>query len=392
MSIRKICAIIVDRANYGRMWPVLKELKKSEKVNLSIICSGTMVLERFGNAINNVRNDGFTVDDSSYIEIEGSTTESMSRTIGLGIIEFSASIRKIDPDIVLIIGDRYEALAACIAAAYNNYCIAHIQGGEVSGSIDECARHAITKFSHIHFPSTLRSKEFLIKMGEQEGSVHFVGCPSGDYIKRLENKIDLQLLHNIGVGSVFDLDNPFLLVIYHPDTRYYTSEGENVKKILSVLNRVKLPTIWLWPNIDAGSDSISKEIRKFREKNLDNHWLHLIKNLPPKLFQQLLKITICAVGNSSSFIRDSTFSGTPVVIIGDRQENRECGINVIKVDYNETEIEKAIKTQISIKRYKPDKIYGTGNASKKIRNILETTSISNYKKLNYLTYEGTKAR
>lgn len=380
----RICAVIVDRANYGRLWPVLKEIKNDSKFDLKIICTGTMVLERFGTAKNVVENDGFEISKYSYNEIEGSSPESMSRSIGLSILDHTNFYTELKPDIVLIIGDRYEALGATIAAAYSNYFIAHIQGGEVSGSIDECARHAISKFSHLHFPSTERSKEFLIKMGENPKMVHNVGCPVGDYILQLDSNIDSNYINSIGVGSNFDLERPFLLVIYHPDTKDFGQEGKNVINILSALENIGLPCLWIWPNIDAGSNDISKELRRFRENNKSNTWLHLIKNIEPQIFQKLLSQTSCAVGNSSSFVRDSTFVGTPVVLIGERQNHREKGANCITTEASTELLTEAINTQLKHGRYKPDNTYGVGDSSIKIVKILKETNLNIKKELNYL--------
>ena len=157
MSKRNVCVVLVDRANYGRLKPVLKAIAADPELNLSILASGTMVLSRFGKATQVVQEDGFAIDGEIYMELEGGTPETMAKSIGIGITECCNEFRRLKPDIVLLIGDRYEALSAAIAAAYMNLCLVHLQGGEVSGSIDESARHAITKFAHYHYPATARS-------------------------------------------------------------------------------------------------------------------------------------------------------------------------------------------------------------------------------------------
>src|SRR5262252_4621637 len=146
-------------------------------LELQVLAAGTMVLERFHQPVQVVRQDGFVVNGEVYIELEGSTPATMAKSLGFGVVEFASEFQRLKPDIVLLIGDRYEALAAAIAAAYMNLCIFHIQGGEVSGSIDESARHAISKFAHFHFPSTKRSAEYLVRMGERPESILTVGCP-----------------------------------------------------------------------------------------------------------------------------------------------------------------------------------------------------------------------
>lgn len=364
-KINKICVLLVDRANYGRMYPVMKALDEDPDLELQVICAGTMLLERFGEAEKMVEKDGFNVNCRVFLEVEGSVPVTMSKSIGLGIIEFTNVYQQLQPDMVLLIGDRYEALAATVAGAYMNIPIAHVQGGEISGSIDESARHAISKFSQLHFPSTQRSADYLIRMGEDPNHVHNVGCPAGDYIRELDTNLPKDIFNQMGVGAKIDPEESFLLVIYHPVTTSFGSEKEQVEQLISALHDLAMPTVWLWPNIDAGSDNISKAIRVYREKN-SAQWLHLIKNLNPKIFQKCLKKTVCAVGNSSSFVRDSTFSGTPVVLIGDRQDGREHGKNLTAVDPVSDQIKSAIQIKLDHGRYEPDELYGDGNASSRI--------------------------
>ena len=369
-KIEKICVLLVDRANYGRMYPVMSALNKDPDLELQVICAGTMLLERFGEAEKMVKNDGFKVDHRVFLEVEGSVPVTMSKSIGLGIIEFTNVYQQLQPDMLLLIGDRYEALAAAIAGAYMNIPIAHVQGGEISGSIDESARHAITKFSQLHFPATQRSADYLIRMGEDPNHVHNVGCPAGDYIRELDTDMPKNIFNQMGVGAKIDPEKPFLLVIYHPVTTAFGSEREQAEQLIEALHDLAMPTVWLWPNIDAGSDNISKAIRVYREKN-SAQWLHLVKNLNPKLFQKCLKKTACAIGNSSSFVRDSTFSGTPVVLIGDRQDGREHGKNLTAVDPVSDQIKSTVQLKLDNGRYEPDDLYGDGNASGRIVKILK---------------------
>jgi len=347
------------------MHPVMRAIDGDPDLELQTLCAGTMLLERFGQAEKVVVADGFRIDGRVYLEVEGSVPTTMAKSIGIGIIEFSSEFLRLKPDIILVIGDRYEALAATIAAAYMNIHIAHIQGGEVSGSIDECARHAITKFAHLHFPSTERAAEYIIRMGEKPDYVFNVGCPSGDYICNLDTDMPPDIFNRIGVGCGIDPDKPFLLVIYHPVTTHFGSERLNTDQLLQALHELAHPTVWIWPNIDAGSDDISKALRVYREHYSAN-WLHLVKNLDPITFQKSLKKTACAVGNSSSFVRDSTFSGTPVVLVGDRQKGREHGENLIIVPPEKEEIMTAIRKQLSNGCYMPSKIYGDGQTSRRI--------------------------
>ncbi len=384
MTKRKICVILVDRANYGRMWPVMHAIEAHPDLELQTVCAGTMLLERFGLAARIVEQDGFRIDGRVYMELEGSIPTTMAKSIGFATIEFASELQRLAPDIALIIGDRYEALGAVIAAAYQNICIAHIQGGEVSGSIDECARHAITKFSHFHFPSTARAAEYVVRMGENPETVFSFGCPVGDYIAALDTDLPADLFTGNGVGAHLDSSQPFYLVIFHPVTTEFGIETKQADEILAALAELKHPTVWLWPNIDAGADNISKTLRRYREKHPDNEWLHLIKNLEPEVFQKALKKTVCAIGNSSSFIRDTTFSGTPVVLVGDRQEGREVAENVVPVECKRTSIVNAIRDHEAKGRYAPSTLYGNGTAARQIAGKLAEVELYVQKRLHYI--------
>jgi UDP-hydrolysing UDP-N-acetyl-D-glucosamine 2-epimerase len=388
MKQRRICVVLADRANYGRLWPVMREIQGRADLELLTMCSGTMLLERFGRAERVVEQDGFRIDSRVFLEVEGSVPVTMAKSIGLGIIEFANEFLRLCPDIVLLIGDRYEALAAAIAAAYMNIPVAHIQGGEVSGSIDESARHAITRFAQIHFPSTARSAEYLVRMGEPAENVHFVGCPAGDYVRNLDTVLPDNLLAKEGVGAEFDMNGPFFLVIYHPVTTEYGTERAHVEALLTALDELQHPTLWLWPNIDAGADDVSKAIRIYREHHR-NGWLHLVKNLEPEAFQKCLKKTVCAIGNSSSFIRDSTFTGTPVVLVGNRQVGRETGFNLMAVKPGKGEILHAIRRQLEHGRYPPSDLYGTGGAAARICDVLSKPIPPQQKRLDYIFREET---
>lgn len=380
---RRVAVVLVDRANYGRLWPVMRAIEAHPGLTLLTVCAGTMLLERFGQAERVVEKDGFRIDSRVYLELEGSVPITMAKSVGLGIGEFASEFARLRPDVVLLIGDRYEALGAAIAAAYLNIPLAHIQGGEVSGSIDECARHAISKFAQIHFPSTRRSAEYLVRMGEDPATVFNYGCPAGDYIRDLQTDLPPDLLARFGVGPAFDVNQDFLLVIYHPVTTGFGTERANAEQLVQALSELHRPTIWIWPNIDAGSDDISKALRVYREHH-ENDWLHLLKNLDPVTFQKCLKRTACAVGNSSSFIRDSTFTGTPIVLVGDRQVGREYGPNLTSVPPEKTSIVDAVRRQLEHGRYPSSDLYGSGGAAPRIVEELARFTPRRQKHLHYI--------
>lgn len=387
-SPKNILVVLVDRANYGRMRSVMQAIKDHSELNLLVMCAGSMVLERFGSTIKEVESDGFRIDSKIYMELEGSIPLSMAKSLGFGVIEFASEFNRLSPDIVVIIGDRYEALAAALAAAYMNLSIAHIQGGEVTGSIDESARHAMTKLAHWHFPATERSARYIAQMGEATNTIFMVGCPVGDYIIGLDDELPADVFATRSSGAEIDPSKPFDLVIFHPVTTSFGDERRQIRELMRALDMLQRPTIFLWPNIDAGADHISKELRVFRETNQNPQWLRFITNLQPVVFQKVLKKCQVAIGNSSSFVRDSTFSGTPVVLVGDRQEGRETGSNVMKVAVDSHAIVSAIRLQAEHGRYLADSLYGDGSAGVRIANILAQLRPYSQKRLDYVHREG----
>jgi UDP-hydrolysing UDP-N-acetyl-D-glucosamine 2-epimerase len=382
--------VLVDRANYGRLKPVMNAIKVHPDLELQVVAAGTMVLERFHQPVEVVRKDGFSVDGEVYLELEGSTPGTMAKSVGFGVVEFTSEFQRLKPDIVLLIGDRYEALAAAIAAAYMNICIAHMQGGEVSGSIDESARHAITKFAHFHFPSTNRSANYLMRMGENPETILTVGCPSSDIAHKLDPILLAETVNSTGSGSWVDISKPFLLVVFHPTTTEYGDEHKQIEEVLQALNSVHLQTILLWPNIDAGADHISKAIRIFRDQNKPP-WLRVLTNLNPEDYLKVLSNSVCAVGNSSSFVRDASYFGTPVVLVGMRQEGREMDKHVMSVRPLVSDIVMAIDSQLSHGRYASSVLYGDGHVSERIAQALARITPYLQKRLHYIYQDRDKA-
>jgi UDP-hydrolysing UDP-N-acetyl-D-glucosamine 2-epimerase len=386
-SKRKVCVILVDRANYGRLKPVMRAIAARPELTLQVVAAGTMLLERFQQPVEVVRKDGFTIDGEIYIELEGSTPATMAKSVGFGVVEFASEFQRLKPDLVLLIGDRYEMLAAAIAAAYMNICVTHIQGGEVSGSIDESARHAITKFAQFHVPSTRRSGEYLIRMGEDPETILTLGCPSGDIARTLDRSLSPDVVNSGGSGAVIDVAQPFLLVLFHPTTTEYGGERGQMEEVLSALRGLQIPTILLWPNIDAGADHITKAVRVFRDQ-VKPAWLRALTNLAPERYLKVLANAACAIGNSSSFVRDGSFFGTPVVLIGNRQRGREVAAHVTPVAPIAAEIVAATQAQLAHGRYPASTLYGDGFVSERIADGLARVVPYVQKRLHYLDKTG----
>ena len=379
--MRKVCVVIPSRSDYGSIKSAVKEIDKHEGLELQIIASGAALVERFGNAVEYIKKDGFKVDVEIDMLIEGDTPLVMAKTTGLGIIEMSTALKNLKPDIVLSVGDRYETMATAVTSSYMNIPLAQTMCGEISGTIDESTRHAITKLAHIHFPASKDAWERVVRMGEDPEHVYMVGCPRIDSV--LKERIVPKDLFDIykGVGGTFPLKR-FLLVSQHPVTTEYGEARWQIEETLWALMSLELPTIMLWPNPDAGSDDLSKGIRSFREKH-ETKWLHLFTNLPPEVYAGLMDKCACLIGNSSSALREGAVLGVPAVNIGSRQYQREHGDNVKDISHNRLSIRNSIINQMEWGKYKPDYRYGDGHAGKKIAEILATCSLNINKRMTY---------
>ncbi len=381
---RKVCVVITSRATYGRLKSVLRAVRRHNQLELQLILGASALLHRFGNIIDLVRRDRFKPDSLVYFIVEGETPTTMAKSVGTGIIELATQFENLKPDIVLIAADRFETMASAIAASYMNIPLAHIQGGEVTGSIDESVRHAVTKLAHLHFPATRLAAERIIKMGEEPGRVLLTGCPSIDAICG----IDLSLPPNLfdrygGVGGSFSTKQKYIVVLQHPVTTEYGSGLKQINETLKAVAKLRWPTVWLWPNIDAGSDDISKGLRVFRERERPDY-IRFFKNLAVEDYARLIANCECLVGNSSSGIREGSFLGVPVVNIGSRQNGRERGGNVIDVGHYAKDILKQIRFQISHGKYPRNTLFGDGRAGRRIADYLATAPISRFqKKLMY---------
>ena len=387
---KNITFVIFSRANYNSIKSVISEIKKNNKLfNYRLIVGASAVGRKFGNIVNLIKKDGFKVHHEINNNVESSGLDSMVKTTALGMLELAEIFKSHKPDLVFTVGDRFETMATAITSSYMNIPLAHTMGGEVTGTIDESIRHAITKLAHLHFVSNKDSYNRVIKLGENKKYVFNVGCPRNDLLKQIINKSKkesiLQNIHMHGVGDMMKIDKNenFLIILQHPVTTEYDSSNKQIKKTFAALQKIDLKKIILWPNADAGYEQISSEIRKLREKNkLKNY--RIIKNLPIEDYAILLNRASCIVGNSSSAIRDGSFIGTPAVNIGTRQHSRLHGPNVIDVKNDEDKIYSAIRRQIKVKKFKSSKIYGSGDAAKKIIKILKKlNTIDIQKKINY---------
>lgn len=384
--MRKICVFIGGRANYSSIKSAMQAIQKHPELELQVVLGGSGLVDKFGNLEKILTADGFNIDEKVYMQVEGDKPNAMVKTAGLGMLGLADVFERLQPDFVIVIGDRYEVMAATIAAAYMNIRVAHTMGGEVTGTIDESIRHAITKFAHVHFPANKEAGERIEKLGERPEDVFVVGCPRIDNVKRILDE-DSSMPMDIyktqgGVGPAFDLNEPFILISQHPVTTEYSEAKSQITATIKAAMKTGLNIIMLWPNADAGSEGISKGIRTYREINPDAK-IHVFKNLPISVYVRLMKNTACLVGNSSSGIREGAFIGTPVVNVGTRQNGRERGQNVIDAPDEENAVYEAIKKQLEHGPYVSEPIYGDGHAGEQIAEILSKVEVPVQKRIVY---------
>ena len=369
--MRNICVVVASRANYGRVKSLMVALKESKTLNLQLIVSASTLLYRFGEAVKVIKEDGFEPDMQCAYVVEGENLETQAKSTGLGIIELSSAFKQLRPDAVVTVADRFETMATAISATYMNIPLIHIQGGEVSGNIDDRVRHAITQLADIHFPATEASKSRIISMGKPEESIFNVGCPAMDLIDRDNTEItpDIRALYK-GVGDEFDWDKPYILVVLHPVTTSFGESYKQTSNCLEALLEIDIQKLILWPNADAGSDMTAKAIRDFRESKVDIN-MTFVRNFSPEHYVKILANAKCLVGNSSSFIREGCYLGKRAILIGDRQLGRESGDNVTLVGHGTREIAQAIRASFDNDIISPSNLFGNGSAGILMCKILE---------------------
>lgn len=385
MIIRKICVVITARPSYSRIKSALLAIKTHSKLELQLVIAGSALLGRYGSAVDYIEKDGFTIAEKVFMVLEGENPTSMAKTTGLGVMELASVFHKLKPDAVVTIADRFETIATSIAASYQNIPLIHIQGGEVTGNIDEKVRHANTKLADIHLVASEDAKQRVIKLGENPNMVFNTGCPSIDLAREIKENPTLNfdpIDKYGGVGSNINWKDEYLVVMQHPVTTEYHSARKDVEQTLQAVYEINKPTFWFWPNIDAGSDGTSGGIRAFREIQKPEN-IHFFKNMEPLDFLRLLSNSKCLIGNSSVGIRECSFLGVPVVNIGTRQNKRERGANVIDTIYDKNSIKEAILNRINLPSVPSENIYGDGDSGKKIANILAEVPLKFHKTITY---------
>jgi UDP-hydrolysing UDP-N-acetyl-D-glucosamine 2-epimerase len=383
MKMRKVAVVTGTRAEYGILKPVLRAIKSHPRLNLILIVTGMHLSKEFGYTIKEIIKDGFKIDAKVEMLHKEDTRAAMAKSIGKCIIKMTDVLEETKPDVLVLLGDRVEMLAGAVAAAYTGIPIAHLHGGETSGSIDDSVRHAITKLAHIHFPATRKSAERIIKMGEDPSRVFVVGAPALDTIINEKLPEPSEISKRYGI----DLSKPLLLVLQHPVVTEYEDAANQMKETLDAIVELKHQTILIYPNADAGGRNMIKVIKKYEKYP----FIKSFKSLPYRDYLGLMKIAGVLIGNSSSGIIEAPSFHLPVVNIGTRQAGRERSTNVIDVGYDKEEIINAVNKALYDSTFRKKVAscknpYGDGKASQRIARILANIKIAPsllQKKINY---------
>lgn len=407
MRRKKICVVVANRADYGRLRPVMRKIRAHPLLELQVIAATSSFLRHFFWHIRHgkptsllrslpwyirarltmlfgttaeknqldyitrlISNDGFSIDAHLPFSVEGGDLVRMAKSAGACLWGLPSIFGKLKPDGVLVNGDRFEILSVAIAAAYLNIPLIHLEGGDVSGTIDESIRHAVTKLAHLHFPATEKSKARILAMGEDPERVFCVGSPAIDELTHQDMRIDNSVYErNWRKQAEVDFTKPYILVVQHPVTTRYEENFRDMQELVAALSKIPLQKVFLASNIDAGSDGVSRVLRELRDRTKPARCV-FFKSFTPQDFHRVLANAVVAVGNSSAFIREAAYLGVPVVLVGDRQQGRERAGNVVEVACNEKDIRAAIEKQIAHGKYSRDIVFGDGHASEKIAHIL----------------------
>ena len=366
--MKKICVCIGYKSDYTWVRSVLEAVQSHPELELQLCVNSVHGFIWYDDFLNSITEDGFKIDYVINSIVGTRTMTSMGQSIALGIIQYQTALYSLRPDILLVVGDRFETLSPTLAAAFHNIPIAHIGGGERSGTIDEPTRHAISKYANLHFVANMDASKRLIAMGEDPCTVFITGSPVVDLLKR----VNLRAFHDEG---------DYLLVMQHPVTTESRDAKQQMTETLEAIKQVGMRTYLWYPNIDGGASFMIQAIDEFLEKNNNiitfNHMIY-------ELYLGMLYYCSCFITNSSSGIRESCYFGVPTLNLGTRQQHRLKGKNVMDVPHDRKEIERAINWTITMPRFEPEELYGDGHAGERIAGILAKTEIKNTQKC--LTY------
>jgi len=364
---KRILIAITNRSSYSKLKTVMSNLDRGD-VDVHLLLGGSLFLYRYGRAVDTIFNDFPDLPFSKVsLACEGDDLAKMPKTIGMGCLEISTVIEQLNPDLVVTMADRFETIATALSATCMNIPLAHIQGGETTGTIDNKIRWAITALADYHFPATTNAELEIYRNSDNRNNVFMYGCPSMDIMSQrpeFGRESYKSPLAYYGSGATINWLEKYVVVIFHPDTNEHVDVNAQVHILRDVLHMIPEQKVIMWPNIDPGSDEIAKVWREFSDQNA-----RFIRNLDPINFGELLRGSSCIIGNSSAGIRESSFLGVPSVNIGNRQFGREQCKNTRSVSWDPQLILETINYQLSAS-YSPSNRYGDGHAGIKIASKL----------------------
>jgi UDP-N-acetylglucosamine 2-epimerase (non-hydrolysing)/GDP/UDP-N,N'-diacetylbacillosamine 2-epimerase (hydrolysing) len=365
--VRRVVYLTGTRADYGLFYQTLRRIEEHPDLDLRLVVTAMHLAPEFGYTVRLIEKDGFHIAAQVETLLAGDSGGSMGRAIGLGILGLTQALESLQPDVLILLGDRGEMLAGAIAAAHLNITIAHVHGGEVSGTIDDSVRHAITKFAHIHFPSTQENGERIVKMGEDPKRVHVVGAPGLDYLRLVKPMERRELASDLDL----DLSKPLLLMTQHPVTTEEEAAAEQMRITLEAVKAVGVQTVITYPNADGGGRAMIQVLKAYEALPFVRIW----KSLEQRRYVSLLRYARAMLGNSSSGIIEAPYFGLPVVSIGTRQQGRQRAENVLDVPHDRDAIEQAIRIALTDETFIQQarhctNPYGDGHAGERISKVL----------------------
>ena len=364
---KRICATLTNRTNYSKLKKILLGLRDHPALETRIVLSSTILLERYGSGYQDLIKDGFEIDKKIDCTLLNDSHEAMAKTTGLSIIEHATYFGWRRPDLLLIVGDRFDMLAPVVAASMMNIPIAHIQGGELSGTIDNVIRDIITKFASLHFVATEQSAQNLLEFGISPSAVFDYGCPAVEYVSQLDvgphfdpKRLGKQFKRDIEIGPRED----YFLVIAHPDTT--NQHDVNMDAVLAAVAKTEKKALIFYPNVDAHNSEIVASIARYK----NNEKFYMIRHMPLEGFTHAMAHCVCMIGNSSAGIREAASFGVPVINIGHRQIDRERNPNVIDIGDDYSRLDDLI-AKYAGKRFEKKNLYFQPGCAQKIAREIE---------------------
>ncbi len=388
--MRKVAVLTGSRGEYSIYTSVLDAIEERPDLEYELIVTGMHLSETFGYTVEEIRRDNRKIGAEVPMLKYEDTPAGMVKNTGIAIIGITQALEKIGPDVVLVLGDRGEQLAAAMAGAHMNIPVAHLHGGEVSGTIDESIRHAITKFAHIHLPATKKSRDRIIKLGEKEENVYLVGAPGIDSVKKRGSMSRKEVAEYFN----FDPEKIIILAVQHPVTSEFEDARDNMRIFADSLVELDQQTVCVYSNSDAGYTEMMGELESRIEQGGKEKKIKVYNSLPHEVYLSVLKQAGVMVGNSSSGVIEAPSCEVPYVLVGTRQDGREKAESILEVGYKKEEILKAVDKALYDKEFrnivktceKPYDPFGDANAGRRTAEVLAASKVTSSLLQKEMTY------